>query len=156
MDVDGADDERLFDAPDQDPGVMNLMGGEEAELLMVMDDELIDRIGEVNNLLVGSDGKNYGEGLPRALAAFGITMQNLHHSDITTKYKELAIQIFALHREVLRRRLQSASERGQRADQQCYRIRNFIFKAAKQASKVTDFLLDFVRKPEPEAVGAML
>ena len=33
--------------------------------------------------------------------------------------------------------------------------RNYIFKAAKQASKVTDFLLGFVRKPEPEAVGAM-
>ena len=29
--------------------------------------------------------------------------------------------------------------------------RNFIFKAAKQASKVTDFLLGFVRKPEPVA-----
>lgn len=33
--------------------------------------------------------------------------------------------------------------------------RNFIFKAAKQASKVTDYLLSFVKKPEPEAVGAM-
>ena len=33
--------------------------------------------------------------------------------------------------------------------------RNYIFKAAKQATKVTDFLLDFVRKPEPEAVGAV-
>ena len=32
--------------------------------------------------------------------------------------------------------------------------RNFIFKAAKQASKVTDFLLGFVKKPEPEAAGA--
>ena len=32
--------------------------------------------------------------------------------------------------------------------------RNFIFKAAKQAGKVTDFLLGFVKKPEPEAVGA--
>jgi antirestriction protein ArdC len=32
--------------------------------------------------------------------------------------------------------------------------RNFIFKAAKQASKVTDYLLSFVTKPEPEAVGA--
>ena len=32
--------------------------------------------------------------------------------------------------------------------------RNYIFKAAKQASKVTDFLLGFVKKPEPEAVGA--
>ena len=31
--------------------------------------------------------------------------------------------------------------------------RNYIFKAAKQASKVTDFLLAFA-KPEPEAVGA--
>jgi antirestriction protein ArdC len=31
--------------------------------------------------------------------------------------------------------------------------RNFIFKAAKQASKVTDYLLSFVRKPEPEAVA---
>jgi hypothetical protein len=29
--------------------------------------------------------------------------------------------------------------------------RNFIFRAAKQAGKVTDFLLGFVRKPEPEA-----
>jgi antirestriction protein ArdC len=33
--------------------------------------------------------------------------------------------------------------------------RNYIFKAAKQASKVTDFLLAFARKPEPEAVGAV-
>ena len=34
--------------------------------------------------------------------------------------------------------------------------RNFIFKAAKQASKVTDYLLGFVKKPEPvEAVGAL-
>ena len=33
--------------------------------------------------------------------------------------------------------------------------RNFIFKASKQASKVTDFLLGLVKKPEPEAVGAM-
>jgi antirestriction protein ArdC len=33
--------------------------------------------------------------------------------------------------------------------------RNFIFRAAKQASKVTDYLLGFVRQPEPEAVGAM-
>ena len=33
--------------------------------------------------------------------------------------------------------------------------RNFIFTAAKQASKVTDFLLGFVKKPEPEAAGAM-
>jgi antirestriction protein ArdC len=33
--------------------------------------------------------------------------------------------------------------------------RNFVFKAAKQASKVTDFLLGFVKKPEPEAVGAV-
>jgi antirestriction protein ArdC len=32
--------------------------------------------------------------------------------------------------------------------------RNYIFKAAKQASKVTDYLLNFVKKPEPEAVGA--
>ena len=32
--------------------------------------------------------------------------------------------------------------------------RNFIFKAAKQASKVTDFLLGFVKKPEPVAAGA--
>ena len=32
--------------------------------------------------------------------------------------------------------------------------RNYVFKAAKQASKVTDFLLGFVRKPEPEAMGA--
>ena len=32
--------------------------------------------------------------------------------------------------------------------------RNYIFKAARQASKVTDFLLGFVKKPEPEAVGA--
>ena len=33
--------------------------------------------------------------------------------------------------------------------------RNFIFKAAKQASKVTDFLLDFVKKPEPVAAGSL-
>lgn len=33
--------------------------------------------------------------------------------------------------------------------------RNYIFKAAKQASKVCDFLLAFVKKPEPEAVKAM-
>jgi antirestriction protein ArdC len=33
--------------------------------------------------------------------------------------------------------------------------RNYIFKAAKQASKVTDFLLAFVKQPEPEAVGAV-
>jgi antirestriction protein ArdC len=33
--------------------------------------------------------------------------------------------------------------------------RNYIFKAAKQASKATDFLLGFVRKPELEAVGAL-
>ena len=32
--------------------------------------------------------------------------------------------------------------------------RNYIFKAARQASKVTDYLLGFVKKPEPEAVGA--
>lgn len=32
--------------------------------------------------------------------------------------------------------------------------RNFIFKAAKQASKTCDFLLSFVRKPEPVAAGA--
>ena len=31
--------------------------------------------------------------------------------------------------------------------------RNYIFKAAKQASKVTDYLLNFVRKPEPEAAA---
>ena len=33
--------------------------------------------------------------------------------------------------------------------------RNYIFRAAEQASKVTDYLLGFVKKPEPEAVGAM-
>ena len=33
--------------------------------------------------------------------------------------------------------------------------RNYIFKAARQASKVTDFLLGFVKKPEPEAAGAV-
>jgi antirestriction protein ArdC len=33
--------------------------------------------------------------------------------------------------------------------------RNYIFRAAKQASKVTDYLLSFVKKPEPEAVGAV-
>jgi antirestriction protein ArdC len=27
--------------------------------------------------------------------------------------------------------------------------RNYIFKASKQASKVTDFLLNFVKQPEP-------
>jgi antirestriction protein ArdC len=32
--------------------------------------------------------------------------------------------------------------------------RNCVFKAAKQASKVTDFLLGFVKKPEPVAAGA--
>ena len=32
--------------------------------------------------------------------------------------------------------------------------RNFIFKASKQAGKVTDFLLGFVKQPEPEAVAA--
>ena len=32
--------------------------------------------------------------------------------------------------------------------------RNYVFKAAKQASKVTDFLLGFVKKPQPEAAGA--
>jgi antirestriction protein ArdC len=32
--------------------------------------------------------------------------------------------------------------------------RNYIFKASKQASKVTDFLLGFVKQPEPEAVEA--
>jgi antirestriction protein ArdC len=32
--------------------------------------------------------------------------------------------------------------------------RNFIFRAAKQASKATDYLLSFVKQPEPEAVGA--
>ena len=32
--------------------------------------------------------------------------------------------------------------------------RNYVFTAAKQASKVTDYLLGFVKKPEPEAVGA--
>jgi antirestriction protein ArdC len=32
--------------------------------------------------------------------------------------------------------------------------RNFIFKAARQASKVTDFLLGFVKQPEPVAAGA--
>jgi len=31
--------------------------------------------------------------------------------------------------------------------------RNYIFRASKQASKVTDFLLGFVKKPEPEANG---
>ena len=31
--------------------------------------------------------------------------------------------------------------------------RNYIFKAAKQASKVTDFLLNFVKKPEPVPGG---
>ena len=33
--------------------------------------------------------------------------------------------------------------------------RNCVFKAAKQASKVTDYLLNFVKKPEPVAAGAM-
>jgi len=33
--------------------------------------------------------------------------------------------------------------------------RNFIFKAAKQASKVTDYLLNFVKQPQPVAAGAM-
>ena len=33
--------------------------------------------------------------------------------------------------------------------------RNFIFRAARQASKVTDYLLTFAKKPEPEAVGAV-
>ena len=33
--------------------------------------------------------------------------------------------------------------------------RNCVFKAAKQASKVTDYLLSFVKKPEPVAAGAM-
>jgi antirestriction protein ArdC len=32
--------------------------------------------------------------------------------------------------------------------------RNFVFKAAKQASKVADYLLGFVKKHEPEAIGA--
>ena len=32
--------------------------------------------------------------------------------------------------------------------------RNYVFTAAKQASRVTDYLLNFVKKPEPEAVGA--
>jgi antirestriction protein ArdC len=32
--------------------------------------------------------------------------------------------------------------------------RSCIFKATKQASKVTDFLLGFVKKPQPEAAGA--
>jgi antirestriction protein ArdC len=32
--------------------------------------------------------------------------------------------------------------------------RNFVFKAVKQASKVTDYLLSFVRKPEPETVSS--
>jgi len=31
--------------------------------------------------------------------------------------------------------------------------RNYVFRAAKQASKATDFLLAFVRKPEPEAAA---
>jgi len=31
--------------------------------------------------------------------------------------------------------------------------RNYIFRASRQASKVTDFLLSFARKPEPEAVA---
>src|SRR5208283_2462809 len=33
--------------------------------------------------------------------------------------------------------------------------RNYIFKAAKQASKVTDYLLNFVKTPEPEAAEAL-
>ncbi len=33
--------------------------------------------------------------------------------------------------------------------------RNYIFKAAKQASKVTDYLLSFAKKAEPEAIGAV-
>jgi antirestriction protein ArdC len=33
--------------------------------------------------------------------------------------------------------------------------RNYIFTAAKQASKVTDFLLGFVKKPEPVAAGSL-
>ncbi len=33
--------------------------------------------------------------------------------------------------------------------------RNYVFKAAKQASKVTDYLLGFVKKPEPVAAGVM-
>lgn len=33
--------------------------------------------------------------------------------------------------------------------------RNYIFRAAKQASKTTDYLLGFVRQPEPEPVGAV-
>ncbi len=33
--------------------------------------------------------------------------------------------------------------------------RNCVFEAAKQASKVTDFLLAFVKKQEPVAAGAM-
>ncbi len=32
--------------------------------------------------------------------------------------------------------------------------RNYVFKAAKQASKVTDYLLNFVKQPQPEAIGA--
>ena len=31
--------------------------------------------------------------------------------------------------------------------------KNFIFRAAKQANRVTDFLLGLVRKPEPEAAA---
>jgi antirestriction protein ArdC len=33
--------------------------------------------------------------------------------------------------------------------------RSYIFRAAKQGNVVTDFLLAFVKKPEPEAVGAV-
>ena len=33
--------------------------------------------------------------------------------------------------------------------------RNFIFKASKQAAKATDFLLGFVRKPEPEVAATV-
>ncbi|MGO9109926.1 MAG: ArdC family protein [Thermoguttaceae bacterium] len=33
--------------------------------------------------------------------------------------------------------------------------RNYIFRAAKQASRITDYLLGFVKQPEPEAVGAV-
>jgi antirestriction protein ArdC len=33
--------------------------------------------------------------------------------------------------------------------------RTFVFRAAKLASRTTDFLLDFVKQPEPEAVGVV-
>jgi antirestriction protein ArdC len=33
--------------------------------------------------------------------------------------------------------------------------RNYVFRAAKQASKVTDYLLNFVKQPQSEAIGAM-